>query len=45
MPVMKWIALFAFMLAADAAAAAEMTIDGSGALVLAALVGNQSKTI
>ena len=42
---MKWIALFAFVLAANAAAAAEMTVDGSGALVLAALVGNQSKTI
>ena len=33
------------MLAANAAAAAEMTVDGSGALVLAALVGNQSKTL
>ena len=47
---MKWIVLFALMLAtnvlaAKAAAAAEMTIDGSGALVLAALVGNQSKTL
>jgi hypothetical protein len=40
---MKWIALFAFVLAANAAAAAEKTVDGSGALVLAALVGNQSK--
>jgi hypothetical protein len=47
MPAMKWIALFAFVLAANATAAlaAEMTVDGSGALVLAALVGNQSKTI
>jgi hypothetical protein len=49
MPAMKWIALFAFVLAANAtttaALAAEMTVDGSGALVLAALVGNQSKTI
>ena len=42
---MKWIALFAFVLAVNAAAAAEMTVDGSGALVLAALVGNQSKTL
>jgi hypothetical protein len=42
---MKWIALFAFVLAANGAAAAEMTVDGSGALVLAALVGNQSKTL
>ncbi len=42
---MKWIALLAFLLAANAAAAAEMTVDGSGAVVLAALVGNQSKTL
>jgi hypothetical protein len=40
---MKWIALIAFILAANAAAAASLTVDGSGALVLAALVGNQSK--
>jgi hypothetical protein len=45
MPAMKWIALFAFLIAANAAAAAEMAVDGSGALVLAALVGNQSKTL
>jgi hypothetical protein len=45
MLIMKWIALFAFMLAANAAAAAEMSVDGSGAVVLAALVGNQSKTL
>jgi hypothetical protein len=42
---MKWIALLAFMLAANAAVAAEMSVDGSGAVVLAALVGNQSKTL
>jgi hypothetical protein len=47
---MKWIALIAFVLAANGlaantAAAAEKTVDGSGALVLAALVGNQSKTL
>jgi hypothetical protein len=45
MPAMKWIALIAFVLAANAAAATEVTVDGSGALVLAALVGNQSKTL
>jgi hypothetical protein len=47
---MKWTARFALVLAttaltANAAAAAEKTVDGSGALVLAALVGNQSKTL
>jgi hypothetical protein len=45
MLTMKWIALLAFMLAANAAVAAEMSVDGSGAVVLAALVGNQSKTL
>jgi hypothetical protein len=45
MPAMKLIALLAFVLAANAAAAAEMSVDGSGAVVLAALVGNQSKTL
>jgi hypothetical protein len=45
MPAMKWIALLAFILAADASDAAEMTVDGSSALVLAALVGNQSKAL
>ena len=35
---MKKIALFAFVLAANPAAAASMTVDGSGALALAAIV-------